>query len=68
MVPATDLRCPRGVAGPLDHIGQCSAEVTWQYRCCFTPDDPEWVATCSAAGVDVVDAGLAAVAGGSGGD
>jgi hypothetical protein len=51
-----------------DRSDPAHAEVSWRYRCCFTPDDPQWVATCRVAGADVVDAGLAAIAGRSGGD
>lgn len=37
------------------------AEVVWAYRCCFTPDDPAWAATCRAAGADLLDRAVAAV-------
>jgi hypothetical protein len=31
------------------------ADVVWAYRCCFTPDDDAWVATCLEAGSAVLD-------------
>jgi len=37
------------------------AEVVWRYRCCFTPDDAEWTATCRAAGAALLDAALVAI-------
>ncbi|MCU0271242.1 MAG: M14 family metallopeptidase [Acidimicrobiales bacterium] len=42
------------------------ADVVWAYRCCFTPDDPVWEATCLAAGADVLDRAVDAVAGWAG--
>lgn len=33
----------------------------WAYRCCFTPDDPEWEADAFAAGSDHLDRALGAV-------
>lgn len=38
------------------------ATAAWAYRCCFTPDDPEWSATSFARGRLVLDRALAAVA------
>lgn len=38
------------------------AATTWTYRCCFTPDDPDWVATSFAQGRAALDRALAAVA------
>jgi len=35
----------------------------WAYRCCFTPDDPEWEATAFTAGREQLDRGLASVIG-----
>jgi len=37
------------------------AAVVWQYRSCFTPDDPEWEERCLASGAALLDAGLEAV-------
>lgn len=37
------------------------AAVVWRYRCCFTPDDAAWAATCRQRGVDLLDQGLAAL-------
>lgn len=37
------------------------AAVVWQYRCCFTPDDPEWEATCLATGRRFLDEALGAI-------
>lgn len=39
------------------------AEVVWQYRCCFTPDDAEWADTCSRSGAALLDAALRSVTG-----
>jgi predicted deacylase len=33
----------------------------WAYRCCFTPDDPDWEASCLRRGREHLDAALAAV-------
>jgi predicted deacylase len=40
------------------------ARVVWDYRCCFTPDDPDWALACLGAGAQLLDRSLAAVAGG----
>ena len=45
-----------------DRTDPAHAELVWQYRCCFTPDDPQWVETCRDAGAGLVDAALDAVA------
>jgi len=37
------------------------AAVVWGYRCCFTPDDPEWEATGRAGGRALLDRALDAV-------
>jgi predicted deacylase len=37
-------------------------DITWRYRCCFTPDDPAWEDTCAAKGSALLDAAVAAVA------
>ena len=39
--------------------------VRWAYRCCFTPDDPEWETTALRLGRAHLDATLTAVAGGA---
>jgi octopine/nopaline transport system ATP-binding protein len=39
------------------------AEVVWQYRCCFTPDDARWVDTCRRRGAELLDTALAALSG-----
>jgi hypothetical protein len=39
------------------------AAAAWAYRCCFTPDDPEWESQALRRGREVVGAGLAAVVG-----
>jgi hypothetical protein len=38
------------------------ARVVWEYRCCFTPPDPDWATTCRASGADLIDAAVDAVA------
>jgi hypothetical protein len=38
------------------------AEVIWRYRCCFTPDDAEWEQMAMAAGRELLDAAVGAVA------
>lgn len=38
------------------------AAAVWDYRCCFTPDDPEWEAQALRDGARHLDAGVAAVA------
>lgn len=37
------------------------ARVVWDYRCCFTPPDPGWAATCRTGGAALLDAALHAV-------
>ena len=39
------------------------AAIVWQYRDCFTPDDPAWEATCLATGRRFLDDAVAAVVG-----
>jgi predicted deacylase len=38
------------------------AAAAWAYRCCFTPDDPDWEQACLASGAQLVDDAVAAVA------
>jgi len=40
------------------------AAVTWNYRCCFTPDDPEWETISVVDGRKLVDQAIAAVVAG----
>lgn len=37
------------------------AAAIWAYRCCFTPPDPAWEATCLASGADLLDRAVEAV-------
>jgi hypothetical protein len=39
------------------------AELVWQYRCCFTPDDPAWVQRCVTAGDDLLQRAVRALSG-----
>ncbi len=39
------------------------AEIVWRYRCCFTPEDPTWAATCRRIGADLLDDAVTAIAG-----
>lgn len=41
-------------------------EVVRRYRRCFTPEDPQWAESCLAAGRELLDSAVAAVAGWSG--
>jgi predicted deacylase len=41
------------------------AEVVWRYRCCFTPDDPEWASTCRRAGAELMNDALTALGAGT---
>lgn len=41
------------------------AAVVWRYRCCFTPDDPEWERTVLPRGAVLLDRALAEVVDGS---
>ncbi len=34
------------------------ARVVWDYRCCFTPPDPQWEAACRASGAELIDAAV----------
>jgi predicted deacylase len=47
--------------GDLAHPDHAAAR--WAYRCCFTPDDPEWESASLAAGSEALDRAVAAVAG-----
>ncbi len=38
------------------------AAAVWRYRCCFTPDDPEWEQTAMTSGRELIEASVAAVA------
>lgn len=44
-----------------DRSRAADAEAVWNYRCCFTPDDPAWVETSMAHGRAIIDAGLDAL-------
>lgn len=44
-----------------DRSDPAHSEVVWRYRCCFTPDDPEWEAVALDRGRAVLDRAVAAV-------
>lgn len=46
-----------------DRSDPVHAAIVWQYRCCFTPDDPSWAAACRRSGTALVDRGLDALSG-----
>ncbi len=48
-----------------DREDPAHAEVVWRYRSCFTPDDPEWAATCRRAGAELMDDALTALGAGT---
>lgn len=39
------------------------AAAVWRYRCCFTPDDPDWEDTALTQGRELIDTAIGAVAG-----
>ena len=45
-----------------DRTDPAHAEVVWRYRCCFTPDDPTWAATCRTSGAQLLDRVINAIA------
>lgn len=44
-----------------DHGNPAHAAAVWAYRCCFTPDDPEWERAAFERGRALLDAALSAV-------
>ncbi len=46
-----------------DRANPDHAAAIWAYRCCFTPDDPEWELRAMAAGGEQLDNAVTAVAG-----
>lgn len=46
-----------------DRRDPAQAAAVWDYRCCFTPDDPEWERQALAVGAAQLDGAIAAVSG-----